>query len=334
MENRRWVLARRPEGAASVEDFRFERGPVPNPGDGELLLKTRFLSLDPYMRGRMNAARSYAPPVEIGAPMLGGTVAEVVESRAPGFAAGDLVLSFNGWQDYALAPAAAVSKLGSELKTPSHALGVMGMPGFTAWHGLLKIGEPKPGETVVVAAATGAVGSVVGQIARLKGCRAVGIAGGDDKCRHAVEEVGFDACVDHRDPEFRQKLKAACPEGIDIYFENVGGKVLDAVLPRLNDGARIPLCGVISAYNAAGDDGALDASRLLRTLLVRRVRVQGFIISDHQDEAPEFRRQMQAWLDAGEVRYTEHRVEGLERAPQAFLDLMKGDHLGKVVLSL
>jgi NADPH-dependent curcumin reductase CurA len=260
-------------------------------------------------------------------------VAEVAQSNAPGFAPGQLVLSFNGWQDYAIAPAAAVTPIGPELKTPSHALGVMGMPGFTAWHGLLKIGTPKAGETVAVAAATGAVGSVVGQVARIMRCRAVGIAGGAEKCRHAVQVLGFDACVDHRSPDFREALKAACPDGVDVYFENVGGAVLDAVLPRLNDNARIPLCGVISAYNTNQADASLDSSRLLRTILVHRVQVQGFLISDHAEEAPAFRAQMQAWLDDGKVRYVEHRVEGLERAPQAFLDLLKGDHLGKVVLT-
>jgi len=202
MQNRRIVLANRPEGPVTTDNFRLETVPVPEPGDGELLLRTRWLSLDPYMRGRMSAARSYAPPVELGAAMVGGTVSEVVEARAEGFKPGDLVLSANGWQDYATTPAASVLRLDG-LKTPSYALGVLGMPGFTAWHGLLKVGRPKAGETVAVAAATGAVGSVVGQIAKLKGCRVVGIAGGADKRRHAVEVLGFDACVDHRDPEFR-----------------------------------------------------------------------------------------------------------------------------------
>jgi len=331
MQNRRIVLANRPEGPVTTDNFRLETVPVPQPADGELLLRTRWLSLDPYMRGRMSAARSYAPPVELGAVMVGGTVSEVVEARAEGFKPGDLVLSANGWQDYAAAPAASVLRLDG-LKTPSHALGVLGMPGFTAWHGLLKVGRPKAGETVAVAAATGAVGSVVGQIAKLKGCRVVGIAGGADKRRHAVEVLGFDACVDHRDPQFRQALKAACPAGIDVYFENVGGKVLDAVLPRLNDGARMPVCGVISAYNAEPGDDGLDASRLLRTILVHRVNVQGFLINDHWEEAPTFRAEMQAWLDAGQVRYAEHRVRGLEAAPEAFLALLKGDHIGKVVI--
>jgi NADPH-dependent curcumin reductase CurA len=331
MQNRRIVLASRPEGPVGLENFRLETAAVPRPGEGELLLRTRWLSLDPYMRGRMSAARSYAPPVEVGAVMVGGTVSEVVEARAEGFAPGDLVLSSNGWQDYAIARPGAVTRLDG-LKPPSYALGVLGMPGFTAWHGLLQVGRPRAGETVVVAAATGAVGSVVGQIARIRGCRAVGIAGGADKGRHAVETLGFDACVDHRDPDFRQKLKEACPEGIDVYFENVGGKVLDMVLPRLNDGARIPVCGVISAYNAEPGDDGLDASRLLRTILVHRVAVQGFLINDHAAEAPAFRAEMQAWLDSGQVRYAEHRVQGLEAAPQAFLDLLQGRHIGKVVV--
>ncbi len=333
MQNTRIVLARRPQGPVSPDDFRLESAPVPEPGEGELLLKTRWLSLDPYMRGRMNDGPSYAAPVGVGEVMVGGTVAEVVQSRAEGFAPGELVSSQNGWQAYAVAPARAASRLEPFIDPPSYALGVLGMPGFTAYHGLLAIGDPKSGETVVVAAATGGVGSVVGQIARLKGCRAVGVAGGPEKCRHAVEALGFDACVDHRAPGFPAALKAACPGGIDIYFENVGGAVMQAVLPLLNDRARIPLCGVISTYNGTGGDEG-GSGQLLRGLLVHRVKLQGFLIGDHFDGLPAFRREMAGWLADGKVRYVEHRVKGLEAAPEAFIGLLKGEHLGKLIVEV
>ena len=334
MDNRRIVLASRPQGAATLENFRLETVPAPEAADGELLLRTRWLSLDPYMRGRMSDGPSYASPVAIGQPMVGGTVAEVVASRAPGFAAGDLVASGNGWQDYAVAPASVVTRLDPGLAQPSSALGVLGMPGFTGYHGLLKIGEPKPGETVVVGAATGAVGSVVGQIARLKGARAVGVAGGPEKCRHAVEVLGFDACVDHRAEDFPAQLAAACPSGIDVYFENVGGAVMAAVAPLLNDGARIPVCGVIATYNTDSPASSLSADILLRTILVHRARVQGFLIGDHFGQMEDFRRDMKGWLERGEIRYVEHRVKGLENAPAAFLGLLKGENLGKAVVEV
>ena len=334
MQNRRIVLASRPEGAATLEDFRLETAPAPAPAEGELLLRTRWLSLDPYMRGRMSAGPSYAAPVGVGKVMVGGAVAEVLESRTPGFAPGDLVLSSNGWQELATAPADAVTRLAPDLERPSYALGVLGMPGFTAYHGLLAIGEPKPGETVAVAAATGAVGSVVGQIARIKGGRAVGIAGGADKCRHAVEVLGFDACVDHRAPDFPAQLAAVCPAGVDVYFENVGGTVLEAVAPLLNDIARIPLCGVISTYNATEAASGLSASGLLRALLIHRVKLQGFLIGDHFGRMDGFRTEMAAWLKSGQVRYVEHVVQGLEAAPAAFLGMLKGDNLGKTVVKV
>jgi NADPH-dependent curcumin reductase CurA len=285
------------------------------------------------MRGRMSAGPSYAPPVQIGAVMTGEVVGEVIQSRVAGFEPGDLVAAQSGWQALAAVPRAMARKLDPAIQPPSYALGVLGMPGFTAYHGLLNIGQPRPGETVVVAAATGGVGSVVGQIARLNGCRAVGIAGGADKCRHAVETLGFDACVDHRAADLPEQLKAACPSGVDIYFENVGGAVLEAVRPLLNDRARIPLCGLISTYNASiggGDDGG--TGRLLRTLLIRQVKLQGFLIGNHFNQLPAFQQQMLEWLGSGEVRYQEHRVRGLQNAPAAFLALLSGDHLGKVIV--
>ena len=329
--NRRIVLAARPHGRPAASDFRLETAPVPEPAQGQVLLRTRFLSLDPYMRNLMEeAGPGYAPPLALGATMPGGTVSLVAASRHPDHRVGDLVLANAGWQDYALSDGADLLPVGDPAR-PSLALGGLGMPGFTAYVGLLDIGQPKPGETVVVAAATGAVGGVVGQIAKLKGARVVGIAGGADKCRFAVEELGFDACLDRRAPDFAQRLAAACPEGIDVYFENVGGAVFDAVLPLLNPGARVPVCGFISHYNAAGDDG--NRARLLATVLARRVRLQGFIILDHYaTRFDAFRRDMLAWLGEGRLRLREDLVDGLEQAPAALAGLLEGRNFGKVVV--
>jgi NADPH-dependent curcumin reductase CurA len=334
MQNRRIVLASRPDGEPAADNFRLEQAPVPAAADGELLLRTRWLSLDPYMRGRMSAARSYARPVEVGQTMVGGTVCEVVDAKAPGFSAGDLVSAYTGWQDYAVVPAAAATKLPPALDPPSYALGVLGMPGFTGYHGLLKIGEPKAGETVAVAAATGGVGAVVGQVARIKGCRAIGIAGGPEKCRLAVEALGFDACVDHKAADFEARLKAACPKGIDVYFENVGGKVLEAVAPLLNDFARVPVCGMISRYSTPDIAGGPSMDQLVLLSLVRRLKIQGFIISDAFAGIGEFQRDMMGWVASGQVRYLEHRVQGLENAPAALMGLLKGENRGKVVVEL
>jgi NADPH-dependent curcumin reductase CurA len=334
MENRRIVLASRPAGEPTAENFRIERAAAPVPKDGELLLRTRWLSLDPYMRGRMNEGRSYAQPVEIGETMVGGAVLEVVEAKAPGFAPGDLVSAYTGWQDYAAFPAAAAMKLPAGLEPPSYALGVLGMPGYTAYHGLLRIGEPKPGETVVVAAATGGVGAVVGQVAKIKGCRAVGIAGGPEKCALATGTLGFDACVDHKAPDLAARLKEACPKGIDVYFENVGGKVLEAVLPLLNDFARAPVCGLISRYNNMEAGGGPAMDQLMANILVRRMKVQGFIISDAMAGIGEFMSDMAGWVASGKVRYLEHRVKGLENAPAALIGLLKGENKGKVVVEV
>ena len=246
----RVLLAARPVGEPKESDFRIENMPVPTPGAGQMLLRTLWLSLDPYMRGRMSDAPSYAAPVAIGQVMEGRTVAEVVSSNLAGFAAGDIVFSPNGWQTHAISDGKLVRKIDPALAPVSTALGVLGMPGMTAYTGLLDIGQPKAGETVVVSAASGAVGSVVGQIARIKGARAVGIAGGPDKCRYVVDELGFDACIDHRAPDLPGRLKQACPKGIDVYFENVGGAVFEAIFPLLNNFARVPVCGQIATYNA------------------------------------------------------------------------------------
>jgi NADPH-dependent curcumin reductase len=326
--NRQVVLRHRPAGAPRPDDFEVVETPRPSPGPGEILCRTIYLSLDPYMRGRMTEGRSYAPSVVLGQVMVGGTVSEVVASSHPGFAVGDLVAGQDGWQTYAVGNGAGVRKLDPTLAPISTALGVLGMPGFTAYVGLLDIGRPRPGETVVVSAASGAVGSVVGQLARLKGCRAVGIAGAPAKCDYVVKELGFDACVSHRQPDLPTALARACPDGIDVYFENVGGAVLDAVLGLVNRGARIPLCGLIAEYNAT------EAPRgpSLRPFLVNRVLLQGFIVSDHVDRFPAFAAEMGRWWREGRLRFREDVVEGLENAPTAFPRLFDGSNFGKLLV--
>lgn len=332
--NRRIVLNSRPVGAPVAENFRLEQLGVPALSSGQVLLRTVYLSLDPYMRGRMSDGPSYAPPVAVGDVMVGGTVSRVDASRHTDYQVGDMVLGYGGWQDYALSDGSDLTRLDAGMVRPSLALGVLGMPGFTAYMGLLDIGQPKAGETVVVAAASGAVGSVVGQIAKLKGCRAVGIAGGGDKCRFVVEELGFDACIDHRSADFAQRLAAACPQGIDVYFESVGGMVFDAVLPLLNVRARVPVCGLIAHYNDTALPPGPDRLPLLaRTLLTKRVKMQGFIIFD--DYGPRFREffePMSAWVKAGKIKFREDIVDGLENAPQAFIGLLEGRNFGKLVI--
>ena len=302
--NRSIVLASRPHGAPVPADFRLEEHAIPAIGRGEVLLRALYLSLDPYMRGRMSGAPSYAAPVEVGAVMVGGTVSRVEESQNGDYAVGDLVVNFGGWQDYSISDGTGLQKLGA-MASPSHALGVLGMPGFTAYMGLLEIGQPKAGETVVVAAATGAVGAIVGQIAKIKGCRVVGIAGGADKCAYAVKELGFDACIDHRASDFAEQLAAACAKGIDVYYENVGGAVFDAVLPLLNTAARVPLCGLISQYNATSLPAGPDRLfMLMGTLLKKRIRMQGFIIwDDFGYRYGEFFTAMSQWIAEGKIKY-------------------------------
>ncbi|MGO4702247.1 NADP-dependent oxidoreductase [Dyella sp. 2RAB6] len=334
--NRRLVLAAHPKGAPTPQDLRLEEVPLPQPAEGQVLLRTLYLSLDPYMRNLMDVVgTSYAEAVKLGAPMAGGTVSRVVVSKHAHFKVGDLVLGNAGWQDYALSDGKDLLPLG-DMEHPSLALGGLGMPAFTAHYGLLDIGQPKSGETVVVAAATGAVGSAVGQIAKLKGARVVGIAGGADKCQYAVEELGFDVCLDRRDPELAKKLAEACPNGIDVYFENVGGEVFDAVVPLLNNHARVPVCGIIAHYN----DKSLPAgpNRLplvMSTVLQRRVRMEGFIILDHYGKRFEqFFREMSEWIAAGKVKVREDVVDGLENAPLAFIGLLEGRNFGKLVVKV
>lgn len=334
-KNRQITLASRPSGAPTAENFQLVETDVPTASQGQMLLKTLYLSLDPYMRGRMNDVPSYAEPVAVGGVMTAGTVCEVVESHLDGFAKGDIVLAGSGWQDYAVSDGEAVRKLDPSAGSLSYALGVLGMPGFTAYVGLLQIGQPKPGETVVVSAASGAVGSVVGQIAKLKGCRVVGVAGSPEKCAYVRDDLGFDLCLNYKDADFAEQLAAACPDGIDIYYENVGGKVFQAVVPLLNNWARIPLCGMIAHYNATAlPEGPDKTPLLMRSLLTKRITIRGFIIFDHYADFPAFFKDMTGWLKEGLVRYREDMVEGLENAPGAFMGLLEGKNFGKLVVKV
>ncbi len=332
--NRRFVLAERPKGEPTEQTLRLETGEIPVPTDGQMLLRTVFLSLDPYMRGRMSDAPSYAAPVEIGQTMIGGTVSRVVSSRLDGFREGDWVVGFSGWQDYALSDGRGVTRLGPSPSHPSWALGVTGMPGFTAWSGLKEIGKPKAGETLVVGGATGPVGATVGQIGKILGLRVVGIAGGAEKCSHAVEVLGFDACVDYKSEGFAGQLRLAAPDGIDIYFENVGGAVFDAVAPLLNTGARIPLCGLIAQYNATSlPEGPDRLGWLMGLFLKKRVTVRGFIVFDDFGHLyPDFAREMGGFVEAGKIKYREEMIDGLEAAPRAFIGLLRGKAFGKRVI--
>lgn len=334
MINRRIVLARRPVGEPVPEDFRLETAPVPEPGAGEVLVRTRLLSLDPYMRGRISAAKSYARGVEPGEVMVGGTVGEVVASADPQWKPGDTVLAAGGWQDYAIAPGRTLLPVPRAEGVPlSAALGVLGMPGMTAYMGLREIGQPKPGETVVVAAASGAVGSVVGQVAKIMDCRVVGIAGGAEKVAWVKDTLGFDAAIDHRAPDFAARLAEACPDGIDVYFESVGGAVWDAVFPLLNFFARIPVCGLIAQYNEEGPFPGPDRlPGLMRQVLTKRLLLRGFIVWDFAAKKPEFDRAMAHWVRTGRVKYREDVVDGLENAPSAFIGLLRGRNFGKLVV--
>ena len=327
-------LAARPVGEPDDSCFETTTEQLPELEDGQVLLRTVYLSLDPYMRGRMSAAKSYAAPVEVGDVMVGGTVCEVVESRDPSLSPGDVVLSYSGWQTHSVADARGVRRLDPQAAPISTALGVLGMPGFTAYAGLLEIGKPKEGETVVVAAATGPVGSAVGQIAKLKGARAVGIAGGPEKCTALTEELGFDVAVDHRAPDFAEQLAAATPDGIDVYFENVGGPVAAAVFRRLNKYARVPVCGLVADYNAtSAPEGPDRLPGFLGQILTKSLTVRGFIQDEFtRSHGRDFVRDMSGWVRAGSVRYREDVVDGLENAPAAFRGMLRGANFGKLVV--
>jgi len=331
MQNRRIVLASRPHGAPSEQNFRLETLPAAEPGEGQALVRTVFLSLDPYMRGRMSDAPSYAAPVQIGGTMEAGVVGRVVQSRSPELAPGDWVEARLGWQEYAVADAKALRKLPPGAP-PSTGLGVLGMPGMTAWVGMANIGQPKPGETVVVAAASGPVGSMVGQIARIRGARAVGIAGGADKCAY-VRSLGFEDCIDHRDPAMAERLAEACPKGIDVYFENVSGKVWEAVLPLLNPFARVPVCGLIANYNMTELPPGPDRTpQVMRAVLSKRLLIRGFLVFDFADQQAAFLEEAGRWLAEGKIKHREDVTEGLENAPRAFIAMLGGGNFGKTLV--
>src|SRR5215470_7894201 len=321
-------LKSRPSGMPTADNFAAADAPMPTVGDGDVLRRTLFLSLDPYMRGRMSDAPSYAAPVNLGDVMCGHTVSEVVESRHPAFQRGDIVAGYDGWQQFAAGPAKDLRKLALDGLSASTAIGVLGMPGLTAYVGLYDIGQPKAGETVVVSAASGAVGSVVGQLAKIRGCRAVGVAGSRDKCGYVVDTLGFDACVNYKTDDLVPALKAACPSGIDVYFENVGGAVFAAVLDVLNRGARIPLCGMISQYNATEPPGGPN----LRSLLTNRAMIKGFIVSDHYDRFPAFLADVTPLVKAGRIKFREDVVDGLDAAPAALIGLFEGRNFGKMLV--
>ena len=329
--NQQVLLAARPVGAPKETDFRVVETELRDPGDGELLVRTAFLSLDPYMRGRMSEAKSYAKPTELGAVMIGGTVGEVVASNHPKFPVGATVVGTLGWQRYAVTDGKGLMTVDTSRIPASAYLGAVGMPGVTAWYGLVEIGRPKAGETLVVAAASGAVGAVVGQLAKIHGCRVIGIAGGAEKCAYVTSELGFDACLDHRDPALEQQLREATPGGIDIYFENVGGAILDMVLKRLNPFARIPLCGLVSQYNATG---APTPVKYFGALLTSRATVRGFIVSEHMDKWPAALAELGGHVASGRIKYRESITEGLANAPAAFIGMLEGKNFGKALVKV
>ena len=329
-DNRQILFASRPEGWATEDNFKLVQSPIPAPGENQVLVRNHWLSLDPYMRGRMDDVKSYAKGADLGAVMVGGTVGEVLESRSPRFKPGDMVVGALGWQEYAVGDAPTMAKIDTSIAPASCYLGVLGMPGVTAWIGLLDIAQPKEGETVVVTAASGAVGSVVGQLAKIKGCRAVGIAGGAAKCAYVTGELGFDACVDYKAGAFYPDLKAALPKGIDVCFENVGGEIFDAELRLMNPYSRITLCGLVSQYSAT----ETYPMRNLHSILVNRIRMQGFIVSDRMDLWPRAIGELALWFKAGQLRYRESVAQGLENAPSAFIGMLKGRNFGKQLVKL
>ena len=328
--NKQVLLASRPQGAVSPENFSIVDAPLQKPGPGQVLVRNEWLSLDPYMRGRMNDVKSYVPPAKLGEVMVGQTVGEVIESNHPGFRAGDRVLTSLGWQRFGIARAGELTKIDATHVPASYYLGVLGMPGLTAWFGLLEIGQPKPGETVVVSAASGAVGSVVGQLAKIAGCHVVGIAGGPAKCGYVVQDLGLDACIDYKSGDLLQQLRNACPGGVDVYFENVGGVILDTVLRVMNRYSRITLCGMIADY----DTPAPHAYTMLRSVLVNRIKVQGMIVFDWKDRYPEALQRLGALVAQGRIKYRESVVQGLENAPAGFMALLKGENFGKQLVKI
>lgn len=328
------VLASRPDGDVRADNFRLEDITLPQPGPGQLLVRADYLSLDPYMRGRMDDRKSYSKPVELGAPMPGETVCTVIESNHADYAAGEIVTAHTGWRTHAVIDAAGLRKVDPAIAPITTSLGVLGMPGFTAYSGLKEIGKPAPGETLVVAAASGPVGSLVGQLAQRAGARAVGIAGGPEKCRALLDEFGFDVALDHQADDFAAQLADACPKGIDIYFENVGGHVLQAVLPLLNQFARVPVCGVIAYYSGITAEGQDRLPALVRDILTKSLTFRGFINYDLIQYHPEFLREVGALVREGGIRYREDIVDGLAAAPEAFMGMLKGRNFGKLLVKL
>ncbi len=333
----RITLARRPKGLPTPGDFTLETSKVPTPGADEVLIAVTHLSLDPYMRGRMDDAKSYAPSVDIGGTMTGQGVGRIITSNADGFVPGDLVIGATGWASHAVLPTDGLRKL-DEALPPSTALGVLGMPGMTAWTGLREYGRPKAGQTLVIGAATGPVGAMVGQLAKAAGMRTVAVAGGPEKCRLAVETFGFDAAVDHRAYDdaasLRRALAEAAPDGVDIYWENVGGKLLEAVVPLMNVGGRVPVCGMIAWYAGVDGDGTDRLPGLWRSVLVKRLSVNGFIIFDHWDKFPDFLSEVAPKVASGEITYLEDIAKGLENAPAAFIAMLQGGNTGKQIVEL
>ncbi len=328
--NKAWTLASRPAGWVTPENFKLVESQRPRPAEGEVLVKNLWLSLDPYMRGRISDAKSYVKGVDIGEVMVGQTVGEVIESKSPGFAQGDKVLTQLGWQLYGCAKGAELNKVDGTRTPLSYYLGVLGMPGMTAYFGLKEIGQPKAGETVVVSAASGAVGSVVGQLAKITGCRAVGIAGGKQKCDYVVNDLGLDACIDYKAGNLNRDLKEACPKGVDVYFENVGGETLDTMLKVMNPFSRIVVCGLISEYNATEPYGV----KMFRSILVNRIKVQGMIVFDWKDRYGEALKALAGHLAQGKLKYRESVLEGIENAPKGLVALLKGQNFGKQLVKL
>ena len=333
-KNLQILLASRPNGEPRLKNFDMRESEIPASQPGRMLLRAIYLSLDPYMRGRMNAGKSYAPPVEIGEIMEGRTIAEVVWSDLAAYKAGDIVFNpSHGWQIYALSDGKGIQKVDPSVSPPSYALGILGMPGLTAYTGLENIGRPQAGETLVVAAASGAVGSVVGQIGRIRNCRVVGIAGGAAKCDYVKGELGFDECLDRREPNLAERLRAVCPRGIDVYFENVGGQVFEAVMPLLNNFARIPVCGLIAHYNASEPEQRPDRLPLLmQQILTKRLTLRGFIVGDFASQLPQFLTDMGQWVREGRIKYKEDITDGLENAPRELIGLLRGENFGKKII--
>ena len=328
--NQQVLLASRPQGAVTEDNFRIVEMLVPAPAAGEVLIRNEWLSLDPYMRGRMNDVKSYVPPVQLGEVMVGQTVGEVVTSNEAAFASGDKVLTQLGWQRYGVAKGKDLTKIDVRRAPASCYLGVIGMPGMTAWFGLFEIGQPKPGETVVVSAASGAVGSVVGQLAKIKGCHVIGIAGGKTKCDYVVQELGFDACIDYKAGNLLQDLRTQCPDGVDVYFENVGGVILDTLLRVMNLHSRIIICGLIAEYNATEPYGY----KMLRSVLVNRIKMQGMIVFDWKDRYGEALKGLGGYLAEGRLKYRESVIQGLANAPKGLIALLKGENFGKQLVKL